>query len=1141
MGVPAFFRWLQAKFPKVIVDMLEKRAMVIGDTEVPLNLLEPNPNDVEYDNFYVDMNGLIHPCSHPEDREAPDSEVEMYMNVAKYVERLFAAVRPRRLLFLSIDGVAPKAKMNQQRARRFRSAQEARERKEVMESIISEMRANGLDPPACHGNSWDSNVITPGTVFMDELTTFLWFYIVGKMNSDPAWKNIKVVLSDSSDPGEGEHKIMQFIRYQRTQPGYDPNQKHILHGLDADLIMLGLATHEPNFTILREEVTFGRGNRDQVKSQEQMMLDAQSNRDAAAISAIKPKDEWVYAKKLQCLNISVLREYLFVEYQSLQNRLPFPFDFERIIDDFVFICFFVGNDFLPHLPSLDIRDGAIDFLIQVYKEVLPSLGDYLTSPGGIVNLRQVDVILARVGEIEDEVFKMKKQAEDEALARKVRNSNNNIYRGMNKNSTEMERKQGEVIRQSYVDGKRAMVPLTAANPSYINTPPTQSSHLESMKQQLAATYTTYRSNSNSNGASNNMAAADLLRSKLSQSKPVPSGPQLDSASEVLQTLSKRKLEDVDDDDVHASKQKRENLRSDTDITLPDQAMINIEDTNTVEMDTVDAEDDASIVSESLSESDVVDPLAASLAMKASKLEREIDKLLKEKQKEILDKKMNLVTDKIKLHETGWKSRYYGDDFKKKDIEEGGGFKRMCESYVAGLCWVFKYYYAGCCSWDWYYPFHYAPFASDLVNVDTYDVKFNLSQPVNPVEQLLSVLPADSVDALPDACRWLMLDRKSPIVDIYVSEFPMDPNGKSLPWLWVVLLPFVDNQRIKEAIKLVTLDGNDSRRNSFRKAIVFSHIDNLSDEKLQSLAEGEVYESNDILHWGTEYSNSYGIFGKLELLSKSEQRYLPVLFDVDPPTQFKRVLNPVRCNKVKIFQYSFETTLPHKSSLLPGVKIPPPVLNGYDLIPTRPPRLNRGFNITMISSNMRNQQSLSSIPSEQQPFQRMVVNSLGNSKIDYNKNKERFSRDYSDNRSNNYHSQQASILDPRQNYSFNQRDTNRYENSQSNSSYSFNENSSFRQQKQSEYNYYPPVNKPKESSNSSQSNVQATTPRFSFSNVNLNTTSNQRNELSSAGPVSLETLRAGLLQTLQQTKQVPGGISSSVNTNNKNARDPRYNK
>ena len=102
-----------------------------------------------------------------------------------------------------------------------------------------------------------------------------------------------------------------------------------------------------------------------------------------------------------------------MEFRYLQNNLPFQYDFERVVDDFIFMCFFVGNDFLPHLPSLDIRDGAIDFLIELYQSMLPSLGDYLTKAGGNLNLTQVDILLSKVGEIEDIVFQRRKAAEQE--------------------------------------------------------------------------------------------------------------------------------------------------------------------------------------------------------------------------------------------------------------------------------------------------------------------------------------------------------------------------------------------------------------------------------------------------------------------------------------------------------------------------------------------------------------------------------------------------------------------------------------------------------------------------------------------------------------------------------------------------------
>ncbi|KAJ1934400.1 5'-3' exoribonuclease 2, partial [Linderina macrospora] len=316
-------------------------------------------------------------------------------------------IRPRKLVYMAIDGVAPRAKMNQQRSRRFRAAQEAEEKEAAQAKAAEEVFQATGERPAEFEKPWDSNCITPGTPFMELLAKSLRYYVALKLNSDPAWRNVKVILSDSNVPGEGEHKIMDYIRRQRMMAAHDPNTSHVLYGLDADLIMLSLATHEPHFKILREDVQWadmlGKPCRICGKKGhfQRNCLGAGNN-----TPDVDPNDQpFVFA------NIDILREYLEIELQP-ERRLPFRFDLERAIDDWVFMCFFVGNDFLPHLPSLEIREGAIEKLIAMWKEELPTNGGYLTHNGD-VDLERVQPIMHRLAELEDETFVERKRQEDQ--------------------------------------------------------------------------------------------------------------------------------------------------------------------------------------------------------------------------------------------------------------------------------------------------------------------------------------------------------------------------------------------------------------------------------------------------------------------------------------------------------------------------------------------------------------------------------------------------------------------------------------------------------------------------------------------------------------------------------------------------------
>jgi 5'-3' exoribonuclease 2 len=126
------------------------------------------------------------------------------------------------------------------------------------------------------------------------------------------------------------------------------------------LIMLGLSTHELHFCILREAFLMPSDKKCEVCGvQGHLTSECKSQKE------FEGKVRLSKSVQFQFVKLSVVREYLYLEFKDLQ--LPFGFDFERIIDDFVFLCFFVGNDFLPHLPSLHIREGALDALMLIYK------------------------------------------------------------------------------------------------------------------------------------------------------------------------------------------------------------------------------------------------------------------------------------------------------------------------------------------------------------------------------------------------------------------------------------------------------------------------------------------------------------------------------------------------------------------------------------------------------------------------------------------------------------------------------------------------------------------------------------------------------------------------------------------------------
>ncbi|KAK2658549.1 hypothetical protein Ddye_005082 [Dipteronia dyeriana] len=777
MGIPSFYRWVTERYPKCVVSAREDGAV---DTT------RPNPNGLEFDNLYLDLNGIIHPCFHPEGLPAPKMHEEVFEAVYKYIDRIFSIIRPRKLLFLAIDGVAPRAKMNQQRFRRFKAAKDAADNavgtKRIRKTIELEEKPSE--------NLLDTNVITPGTEFMDLLSSALRYYIHLRMNEDLGWRVIKVILSDASVPGEGEHKIMSYIRLQRNVPGYDPNTQHCLYGLDADLIMLALATHEIHFSVLREDGQKSGLSKKASKRAKHKVKRKKRRKENNMTLFSNNLEDYIISQKFQFVNIWILREYLAYDMKIPSSTVEA--NLERLIDDFVFMCLFVGNDFLPQIPSLEISEGAINLLMRIYTKEFSKRGGYLTNSFE-VNLKHVEHFIRSIATHE------------------------------HKNITPIEK-----VRVTCSQG--------------------------------------------------------LLTSKLSDDSSKVPFVEKNMESRNQESPFECKIPPVSQDPPNIEK---------------------VRVTCSQGLFTGKLSDDSSKV-----------PFA----------ERNTES---GNQDSPIECKTPPVSQDPDNFELGWKERYYTEKFEVKLPDDRERVRRHAVTkYIEGICWVMHYYYEGVCSWQWFYPYHYAPLASDFTDISRLKFHFTLGEPFKPFDQLLGVLPAASAHALPLFYRKLMTDVLSPILDLYPTDFELDMNGKRFAWQAICKLPFIEESRLlSETAKLEhTLTDEERRRNSLGLDILFLHISHPFAVEINSFSK-QMNDSPKFIEVKVEkkidQKFSCGMSGYIYISDKS-------MWPVEIPSAV-RGMKMIAKNEVLFVFYKNPSFHSHIPRLLPGVMLPEKSVSEQDIL------------------------------------------------------------------------------------------------------------------------------------------------------------------------------------------------------------------
>jgi 5'-3' exonuclease len=313
------------------------------------NIIKPMIDNNSPTHFYLDFNGGIYQCIKPE----ITTEETLILHVVEYLELLCKCIPNLELIYIAFDGVAPFGKIKNQRERRFHSVCRLNRSKKIIERF-----GNDIEKSENSRGGIDTNMFTPGTSFMYNLSLAIKRCIL----SSNVFTGKKIFFSDTSNPGEGEHKLIHHIRegQHKAIDGtdeervlYGKQHNTVIYGMDNDLIFLTLSLDLPNVFLFRESGEYGNLGK-------------------------------VYTDN------SIVRNYLFMDIEELTNAIITNFKHcygcskiegyemrRRYIDDYIFLGMLLGNDFMPKTHWFSIAEGGYERLLSAYWQIHNHTEKYL--------------------------------------------------------------------------------------------------------------------------------------------------------------------------------------------------------------------------------------------------------------------------------------------------------------------------------------------------------------------------------------------------------------------------------------------------------------------------------------------------------------------------------------------------------------------------------------------------------------------------------------------------------------------------------------------------------------------------------------------------------------------------------------------